>query len=706
MQTFTRYGCYQSNGIRQAGQGRPDRFFFTLSDENQLISCYTSRIFKPDKGHLDSMSLLSLSAVHKAYFGRSVLQGLSLRLDRGDRLALIGENGAGKTTLLRLITGAEQPDSGTVSASSRIVVGYLSQHVEEICDLDSPSLVSQELTDLEDEMRRLELEMGHHPDNRSLMAQYADCTARYEALEGYDFPRRMQEALEGLGLAGDAINRPLSTLSGGERMRVALARLLLRAPDVLLLDEPTNHMDASAQEWLEQYLQRFKGAVILVSHDRAFIDQVATAVAELSLGQLTVRPGNYSHFKAIEANEQLTLSRTIKQMEKDLAHQEAVTQTMLSHRKMSSYHAREKVVAKLSADLQQVRDRARLHQTQLKFNFLPVQNQGDPDKQLLQANDLAIAFNGRTLFSQVAFEIRGRDKICVCGPNGCGKSTLLALLLGKIPQSSGTLRLSSGAVFGHMGQHVQFLDEQAPVIQELLNRFDLDEGGARSLLARYGFRDVDVFKSIAVLSGGERARLYLCCLLLEQPDLLLLDEPTNHLDIHSREILEQALLDFPGAIFAVSHDRYFIERIAQKILGFIGPVVESFDSYEQYRQKARQAAMTADLQARAARSEALTQAQAQAQAQDAKPGQPAAIQETGRASATGLNKAQERRENARRKEQLKETEQAIERLEAERSDLEARFGQDASPDDYARYAIVLQEIDEAYARYLDLSETT
>lgn len=637
------------------------------------------------------MSLLSLQSVEKSYFGRTVLAGVSLRIDRGDRLALIGENGAGKTTLLRLVTGQEKPDAGQVIQPATVVVGYLSQHVEEICDLESHPLANQELTALEDEMRQLEHEMAGAPGDHRLMARYAECTARFEALEGYDFPRRMQEALDGLGLSGEALSRPMSTLSGGERMRVALARILLMSPDILLLDEPTNHLDATAQEWLESYLKSFKGAVLLVSHDRAFIDQVANEVAELSLGQLTLRPGNYTAYKEIQASEQLTLSRTIRQMEKELAHQEAVTQTMLSHRKMASYHAREKVVAKLSSQLTEIRDRARLHQTQLKFNFLPVQNTGDPDKQLLLASDLEIRFQERVLFSGVSFEIRGRDKLCVCGPNGCGKSTLLALLLGKIPQSNGALRLSEKAVFGHMGQHVEFLDEQASVLDELLSRFALDEAGARNLLARYGFRDVDVFKSISVLSGGERARLYLCCLLLEQPDLLLLDEPTNHLDIHSREILEQALLEFPGAIFAVSHDRYFIDKIARRVLGFVGHQVQSFDTYAEYRSRARQeeaAAVTRskdrkEQEARAARNQESDSASGRVQS---------------------LNKAQERRENARRKEQLRQTEKRIEQLEQERSDLETLFSGAATPSDYERYAVVLQEIDDAYALYLELAE--
>lgn len=242
-----------------------------------------------------------------------------------------------------------------------------------------------------------------------------------------------------------------------------------------------------------------------------------------------------------------------------------------------------------------------------------------------------------------------------------------------------------------MGQHVEFLDEQASVLDELLSRFALDEAGARNLLARYGFRDVDVFKSISVLSGGERARLYLCCLLLEQPDLLLLDEPTNHLDIHSREILEQALLEFPGAIFAVSHDRYFIDKIARRVLGFVGHQVQSFDTYAEYRSKARQeeaAAVTRskdrkEQEARAARNQESDSASGRVQS---------------------LNKAQERRENARRKEQLRQTEKRIEQLEQERSDLETLFSDTATPSDYERYAVVLQEIDDAYALYLELAE--
>jgi len=458
------------------------------------------------------MALVSLQEIRIAFGGPPLLDGISLQIDKQQRIGLLGRNGAGKSTLMKILAGLVAPDAGTVQAESGLKIAYFSQTIPHDLDGSVFEIIARGLG------QRGELMVRYHREEARLTAHPDPDHSRLHEMHEQLDAHRAWSVLEEIA----AITTRMSlnpdwdsrTLSGGQKRRVLLAAALVCGPDLLLLDEPTNHLDATSQEWLESYLKSFKGAVLLVSHDRAFIDQVANEVAELSLGQLTLRPGNYTAYKEIQASELLTLSRTIRQMEKELAHQEAVTQTMLSHRKMASYHAREKVVAKLSSQLTEIRDRARQHQTQLKFNFLPVQNTGDPDKQLLLASDLEIRFQERVLFSSVSFEIRGRDKLCVCGPNGCGKSTLLALLLGKIPQSNGALRLSEKAVFGHMGQHVEFLDEQASVLDELLSRFALDEAGARNLLARYGFRDVDVFKSISVLSGGERARLYLCCLLL------------------------------------------------------------------------------------------------------------------------------------------------------------------------------------------------
>lgn len=619
------------------------------------------------------MSLLSIDRISKSYFGKCILDQVSLRLERGERLALIGSNGAGKTTLLRMITGSEKPDSGSIVLSFGVIPGYLSQHVDVDDGLSADILASLELQELESELRLLERHMGE--GDKATFRRYSELTARFETLGGYDYARRMQETLAGLGLAGEILERPLHTLSGGERMRVALARLLLKSPDLLLLDEPTNHMDLMAMEWLEDYLIRFKGAVLLISHDRAFIDRTANSVAELSGGRLVLRPGNYSRFKEIEHSEALTREREIRNLTIELERQKEVTQTMLSHRKMSSYHAREKVVARLSEQLEDIRGKARNVNQRLNFTFLPGQAEGDPDKILLDARGLSLSYGQQPLFSDVAIQLRGGTKACLCGPNGCGKSTLLSLFLGKSNHFSGQIRIARGAVFGHMGQHVAFQDERKTLLLELLERSELDEGQARSLLARYGFRDVDVRKSIGVLSGGERARLYLACLLLERPDLLFLDEPTNHLDIQSREILEQALVEYPGAILAVSHDRYFIDRCSRLIYGFIGGQVLPFETFSDYRQAARQK----DDKGISFAVPAGTQPDR---------GQP--------------SRAQERRETARRKERQRSLEKEITSLEEEKSRLEAGFAEGSSEEDYHRYSDVLAILEQLYDEYLSL----
>ena len=623
------------------------------------------------------MSFLTISQISKSYFGRIVLDQVSLRLDRGERLALIGSNGAGKTTLLRLITGTETPDQGSVILPANVVPGYLSQHFEDDGGTDGTALASRELQDIEQQLRQMENHMADaSPEN---LRKYAELTARYETLGGYDFSHRMEETLAGLGLTGDILARPLSTLSGGERMRVALARLLLKSPDLLLLDEPTNHMDLAAMEWLEDFLIRFKGAVLLISHDRAFIDRTATAVAELAGGHLTVRPGNYTRFKEIEAAESLTREREMRKLSREIERQKDVTQTMLSHRKMSAYHAREKVVAKLSGQLDDIRAMAMRQNQRLNFGFLPGLTEGDPEKILLEARGLTLGFGEEPLFRDVTLLLRGGMKACLCGPNGCGKSTLLALLLGRISQFEGQVRMAGNVVYGHMGQHVDFADEDRTLLEELLSRTDLDEGQGRTLLARYGFRDVDVFKSIRVLSGGERSRLYLACLLLERPDLLFLDEPTNHLDIQSREILEQALVDFPGAILAVSHDRYFIERCTRQIFGFIESRVVPFDSFGEYRLAVRQAEISnREQEVRLAAIE-----------KQASPSQ-------------SMNRAQERRENALRKEKIRAMEKAIAALESEKNALESGFAAGATAEEYQHYSEVLARLDVLYEEYVTL----
>lgn len=633
------------------------------------------------------MSLISIQAVSKHYFGHTVLDQVSLQLDRGERLCLIGNNGAGKTTLLRLIMGSEKPDSGNITLAGAVICGYLPQSLPADASTDDQSWVSPEIRQLEAAMRQAEQAMAalgdHQPDDpaiRKTLAQYADLTARYEAAGGYEHRHLMEEALGGLGLSGDILERPLSTLSGGERMRVALARLIIKNPDLLLLDEPTNHLDLSALEWLEQYLVRFKGTALLISHDRMFIDRTATAVGELNDGHITIRSGGYRQFFEQAAAESLTLEREIKKVSRELDRQKEVVQTMLSHRKMSAYHAREKVAARLSARLGEILDRTRYQQQNLSFRFLPGLTSGDPDRILLKASDVTGGYGGQPLFRDVAFELRARSRTCLCGPNGCGKTTLLNLLRGRHEAMSGQVRIADQIVCGHLGQQVDFADDGQTVLGELLSRSDMGEGQARDLLARYGFRDTHVFKQLSVLSGGERSRLYLACLLLEQPSILFLDEPTNHLDIYSREILEQALLAYEGAILAVSHDRMFIDRCCDRILGFISTEVRSFTSFEAYRTAARSAEAKSTAETEPVKAVKLQQEDNKRQ-----------------------NRANERRDIALHKEKLRALEAAIEALELDKARLEATFGAGTDPAHYQRYASILEELDSLYTQYLALA---
>jgi len=646
------------------------------------------------------LSLLTIENITKSYFHRTVLDHVSLRIQEGDRLGFIGPNGAGKTTLFKIINGKENPETGQIIKPGNVIIGYLTQHIDDASGFDSTALRNKELEDLEYQMHKLEVSMGNFTDHqsieyRTITTNYAALTSKYESLDGYSYERNMKETLQGLGLAQDALSRPLSSLSGGEMMRVALARILLTRPDILLLDEPTNHLDVNAMEWLEEYLDKFKGAMILISHDRYFLDKVTNQTAELDGGKLSIRPGNYTKYMNQKTIELDFAKKELLRIEKELERQTQVKQTMLSHRNMSGYHAREKVVAKLSDELFSAKTNA-THSLSRKMNFklLPREQTGDQKRVLIDADHLSKAFDERMIFRDVTFQLRACDKVVLVGPNGCGKSTLLSLILGKISEFSGTVRLCSQFRYAHMGQHVLFEQEDNTPLDELLSRSECSEGQARSVLARFGFKDVDCFKAIHVLSGGERSRLYLACLLQEMPDVLFLDEPTNHLDIPSREILENALTDFNGAIFAVSHDRYFIDKCAEKVWGFINGTLETFDSYEQYRM----------FEKKSKASNTSFDSVAVISPNDDSIEYDKDTNESQSPSKLRQSKANERRLTAQKRDRIRSCEQLISVYEQEKSSLEESFGADTTPTEYQHYANLLVSIDQVYEEYMQLQE--
>ena len=627
------------------------------------------------------MPLISVQQAVKIYGNRPVLDQVSLTVNEGDKIALIGENGAGKTTLLRIIEGKVTPDDGKVICHAGTITGFLAQNLEDQILSDTP-IKNPEISRMEQEMRDLTAAISGADGEEltQLLRRYETITARFEAAGGYDYEHRIKEALAGLGLTPEDIDRPVSSFSGGERMRVSLAKLVVQRPNVLFLDEPTNHLDTAALSWLEDFLRSYGGSVLFISHDRYFIDAVANRVLELEHGKLKLYRGNYSDYYRQKEEFFRDQQRVIQNLEREVARQEEVTQTMLSHRKMKSYHARERLVGKLSDKLEEEKQKIAGGPSRMNFSFVPDTEIGNKERVLVQVSGLQMAYpDSPPLFTDVSYVHQATEKVFLVGPNGCGKTTLLNLLLGKIPDFEGTILIHNNVRFGYMGQFVPFSDENKELLEELLDRTDLTETQARTLLARFGFRDIDVFKTINVLSGGERSRLYLCCLLQEKPDMLFLDEPTNHLDIYSREVLEDALTDYHGAILAVSHDRFFIEKCATRILGFSDRTVLPFYSFRNYQQHLK----------------------------NQTPPPPAPPKERDpekKDSYKNKNRAQERRDTARKKDRLRTLEKEIARMEAEQKEAEASFGKDTTAEEYDHYAQEQKKLAEYYDEFLLLDE--
>lgn len=655
------------------------------------------------------MPILTVDNISKHYGERDILSKVCFSVNAGDKIAFIGNNGAGKSTLFKIIKGTEHSDDGKVILHGNTIVGFLSQNMDEQ-DLSGTTLKPQRLIDLEIRKNELENEIAvNHEDEallKTLMDEYSRVTAAFEAEGGYDYDHRMAEALAGLGLGELALSdrEDYSTLSGGEKMRVCLAQLIVSRPDVLMLDEPTNHLDMEAIEWLEGFLSSYGGAIFVISHDRHFIDAVANRVIELEDGRITEYKGNYADYKVQKAEFLKTQVAVVANLERELEHQLDVKQTMLSHRNISGYHQREKMVDKLEDVL--AREKAKLPSghNSMSFNVVPEARGGASDKIMLSVRDVSKKFDDEPfIFEHVSFELKMGEKIFLCGPNGCGKSTLLTMLLGLQGGFDGSVFIAAAATCGFMEQFVPFADESISCLDELIARSDMTWTEARSMLARFGFRGDDALKTIDVLSGGERSRLYLCCLLQEKPDILFLDEPTNHLDIESREILEDALTEYNGAIVCVSHDRFFIEKCAHKVLGFIGGTTELYDEYRFYRKAAKAFVPAAAPVAGVAEPVVTKTAGAEVAGVEvvvAAPGAPAKPA----APAKPVNKLKERQEAAKRRERIRQLENLIPELEEEQKALELKFTEGAGADDYRVYADNASKIEAMYEEYAILCD--
>lgn len=535
--------------------------------------------------------ILSAQVISKGYADKTILQPMSMDIEENDRIGLIGVNGAGKTTLLRLLSGLEESDTGTVSRKKELTIGYLRQH----SGLSSGNTIKEEmrlvfkdLLALEAELRGLEQRIaGMEPadaEYETLSAQYAEKQTYFEQNDGYLVDVNIKTILNGMGFADKAMDTVIDTLSGGEKTRLALAKLLLERPQLLILDEPTNHLDFETLIWLEEYLTGYKGALLIVSHDRYFLDKLITKTWELERGKLTIFPGNYT--KSLQLKEE---ARVRRQKEYELQQEQIAA--------MEDYIARNIVRATTSKSAKSRRAQLAnmelieppeppLKGSSLSFTF---EKQTVRDVLTVSHLDLAVG-EGKTrreLAHDISFEIKRGEKIALIGANGIGKSTLLKTVQGILPAPRGEITWGKHVKVSYYEQENANLNHDNTVLEELWQRFPtLPEHTIRTMLGRVLLTGTNVYKKVGVVSGGERAKIAFAIIMMEHANVLLLDEPTNHLDLTTKEILEKALLEFEGTLLFVSHDRYFLNKIPTRIFEMHPDHIEIFDgNYDYYREK-------------------------------------------------------------------------------------------------------------------------
>ena len=531
--------------------------------------------------------ILSCQNISKAFVENQVLKNVSFHIEDHEKAAIVGINGAGKTTLLRIIVGEMTPDDGQVVLAKDKTLGYLAQN----STVDTSHTIYEELLSvkadllrLEEKIRECENNMKHAEGDalEDLMKQYTSLTHAFETGGGYLYRSELVGVLKGLGFTEDEFSKPVATLSGGQKTRVALGRLLLQNPDLIILDEPTNHLDMNSIAWLETYLLNYKGAVLIVSHDRYFLDRIAGKVIEIDQSKATTFMGNYSDYAVKKEQLRVAAWNAYMNQQRDIKHQEEVIEKLKSFNREKSIkraESREKMLDKI-----EVIEKPSEVRTDMKLTLTPRILSGND---VLTVEHLSKSFDSHKLFTDVNFEIKRGEHVAIIGDNGSGKTTLLKILNGLVPADQGTFRLGSNVEIGYYDQEHHVLHSEKTLFEEISDDYPyLNNTQIRNVLAAFLFTGEDVFKRISDLSGGERGRVSLAKLVLSNANFLILDEPTNHLDIMSKEILEDALNGYEGTILYVSHDRYFINRTAHRILELTeGQFVSYFGNYDYYLEK-------------------------------------------------------------------------------------------------------------------------
>lgn len=531
--------------------------------------------------------ILSCNNISKSFGTDVIIKSCSFNIEDHEKAAIVGINGAGKSTLLKIITGIEPADTGLVTLAKDKTLGYLSQQQNLNSDntiYDELLSVKQYILDMEAQLRSIENQMKSADDTalETLMKKYSDLNHEFELNNGYAYKSEITGVLKGLGFAEEDFTLNVNTLSGGQKTRVALGRLLLSKPDIILLDEPTNHLDMESISWLENYLLNYSGAVLIVAHDRYFLDKIVSKIIELDNGNATVFSGNYTDYaskKAILRNMQL---KEYLNQQREIKHQEEViTKLKQFNRKKSIKRAesREKMLNKM-----EFVDKPEILNDKMDIKLEPNVISGND---VLTVDNLTKGFDGTVLFDNICFQIKRGERVALIGSNGTGKTTILKLINGIIPADSGSIYLGAKVNIGYYDQEHHVLDPDKTIFDEIRDAYpDLNNTQIRNTLAAFLFTNEDVFKYIKDLSGGERGRVSLAKLMLSNANFLILDEPTNHLDITSKEILENALNSYTGTVLFVSHDRYFINSTATRIIELANKTVVNYiGNYDYYLEK-------------------------------------------------------------------------------------------------------------------------
>jgi ATP-binding cassette subfamily F protein 3 len=561
------------------------------------------------------MPIVTVSQLGKSFGAERIFSGISFQIDPQDRIGLVGPNGAGKSTLLNILAGREEPDEGVLAIGRYVRVGYLTQVANfQMHQSLHDELISvfAELREWEEELQALGHEMAepavqNDPElHERLLARYADLQARYEHAGGYTHENRVAQVLDGLGFSREQQLAPVSHLSGGQQTRASLGKLLLQEPDLLLLDEPTNHLDLETLEWLETYLASWKGAMVIVAHDRYFLDKVVSRTIEMAFGRIEEYPGNYTRHLELREERMERRQREYEAQQAYIAHTEEFIRRYKAGQRSREARGRQKLLDRMER-VARPQDLPEMH-----FALTPVTDSG---LIVLAANKLAVGYGGirrkgqsqpsdepsepaKVLVNVSELELLRGDRVGLLGPNGAGKTTLLRTMIGELQPVAGSIHVGSSVRIGYYSQTHEGLNKERTILDEIRQVSALSEEGARTFLGRFLFSGDDVFKAIGSLSGGERSRVALAKLTLQGSNCLVLDEPTNHLDLQSRQFLEEVLGEFEGTLLFVSHDRYFIDRLATKIwvveAGGLQSYLGNYTEYRTARQRQAQNVATAE----------------------------------------------------------------------------------------------------------------